>query len=250
MAREARPQLPAGTFNAWIGQDATDDDGPRDLRDNVRRVVADAGDVLGAPLVALCLQEVWDWDGTIPGFIPIRARLEDFGAEGRSTQWLIRDDAEILHTGFRQVPGGDWTWNGNRKQPRVFPRVVIRWDRQVWDLVGVHRIPGGPEPAIDLNRTGWNAEHTMLDTWQARIADNRRGEVRALFGDWNAAEDERPGYPYSIASLAESVNAEAALRHIDGALVAGAGVRDLQRLENKYGSDGHHPVVMTLVSQV
>lgn len=250
LRRRRVAELPTVTFNAWIGQDATDDRDPDDLRDNLRRMVADAADALEARPVTVCLQEVWDWDGTIPGYLPVRAPRNMFGPEGRSTVWLVLDDARVLHRGFRQTPGPGWVWNGKHKEPRVFPRIRVGWDRQVWDQTGVHRTPGGPRPRIELNRASWNAEHEMLAGWQTRIAEHRDDAVRVLQGDHNAGAGELAHYPYSIGTLAETMHAEAALRGVDGFLVAGAEVRGLERLAGAYGGDGHHATVATLAARV
>ena len=242
-----RPRLPAVTFNAWIGQDATDDRDPDDLRDNLRRMMSDASDALGEKIAAACLQEVWDWEGSIPGYQPVRTPRGMFGPEGRSTQWLLLDDLDY-RAGFRQAPG-EWIWNGNRKAPRVFPRVSFQHAGKTWDLTGIHRVPNGPKPQIDMNRAAWNAEHSLIEQWQTNIQERRPKHLRALFGDWNAGADEDPGYPYSIARLAKEIGCQTAMRHIDGALVdQRLEVRELQRLEGKYGSDGHRPVIMTLVA--
>jgi hypothetical protein len=244
----AQSILPIVTFNAWIGQDATDDQDPRDLRDNLIRMINDASDALHARIAAACLQEVWDWEGTIPGYEAVRAPRDLFRhAEAKSTQWLIleRDD---FRPSFRQVPGKGWIWNGNHKAPRVFPRVIQHHDGRNWDLTGVHRTPNGPDIHIPLNQESWRLEHDMLVRWQNEIAERRPNRPRALLGDMNAGAREKPGHPQSIANLADAIGARAAMRHIDGGLVAGAEIKRLQRLDGKYGSDGHHPVAMLLVA--
>lgn len=227
------------TFNAWVGQR------DRALRNNLIDLVDDAGypDILS-------LQEVWDWDGTIPGYDPIRAPHDEFPhPEARSTILLVRrrPGIEIQRTGFIDVAdhgGTKWVGpkHGEIHPPRVFPWVRALVDDQPWGVLGIHRTPGGPRPGIRANAPSWAAEDEAIVCW---FAAHPRIPCAAV-GDQNARRTTVG--PTSPRGLAKRVEGRLILKGIDGAIATGARplyVEELRRRDH-YGSDGHDPVLITL----
>jgi hypothetical protein len=188
-----------------------------DRRDNVSRLAT----VTGGPL-AIFLQEAQrggpDW--TVPGYV-----------------------------GYTGPEAGDgWEWNGNEKPMRVFVFVIVRWQGQVYVLICVHRIPNGPKPAIDRNEAAWNAEHRALVNLVGDLRESASNATYVLGGDWNAGEHDMPEYQYSLASLAQDIAAKMFVLHIDGFLLINGRMVEVEKLDNKFGSDGHRPVMGEVIA--
>lgn len=232
-----RHQLTSLTWNAHVGR------GDR-LSGTLARVLEDAG----APEVA-SLQEVWDWTGTVADYRRVQATPRSFPhREARSTVLLVRDDVRLRGEGAHQVDGGVWIGpvHGRPHPPRVYPRATLRHDRQLWDVVGVHRCPGGPDAERERNRQAWADEHRLLVRWSAARAADR---PFVMLGDWNnRASDD---HPLSVTGLSRdiggrAVNAGVALERIDGAVARGVTSMTTSTMADAYGSD-HHPVVVRIL---
>lgn len=223
------------THNVWKGQ-------PLDrVRDNVARLAKDTGQ----PLAIFLQESARDntrW--TIGGYV---AYTGPDAGDGDNNRILVLDDAEVLDSGHFRVPDGAWTWNGNDKPARVFVWVAVRWRGRVWVLVVVHRVPNGPVPLIHMNNEAWKAEHKGLVDLDDTLAKRWPNAVFAFGGDWNATMREMPDYRYSMRSLQKDLGVTGkgeAVIAIDGFLVRNGEVLDAEKLDEKYGSDGHRPVVV------
>lgn len=225
----------AVTWNAWIGQDATDDRDRDDLHDNVEAVLEAAG----LPAV-LALQEVWDWRERPPlGYRRYQAPRDRFPhQEDRSTQLLVAPGVRVLGHGARRAYGPGWTGpkHGLTKPPRVFPRVTLGWPGVgPLDVVGVHRT----RPAWSRDGVAYHGEAACLVDWHRDRPDDR---PQVWLGDWNEGDDSR-----DLLSLSRHLEAGIWLRGIDGALVHGLTVAGRRRIPGNFGGDGHRPVHLRLV---
>ena len=219
------------TFNAWIGQDATDDRGRDDLLDHVRHLLA----VTEFPEVAT-LQEVWDWRETVPGYRRVQASRKRYPRqEARSTILLVRRDLQVVAHGAVEAYGGGWTGpkHGTPHDARVFPWVAARQDAQspTFDVMGVHRT----REAWSRDGKAYHGEHRAIVEWSRR----RRPGPLVVAGDHNGPME----------ALARDLGGQARLRGIDGVVVRGAAVAGQRRVPGDYGSDGHHPVLTRLVAR-
>lgn len=202
------------------------------LRESVGRLLADTG----RP-AALLLQEARHWPR---GWEPRGYRA--LPSDG-DMAIVLRDDAEVIASGTWTVPGGGWVWNGKDRGPRVWPWVVARFGATTVALVNVHQIPNGPNPYITRNARAWASGQRMLAEKVPALA-RKYGCPVVLGGDWNARMDASPEHPASMLTLADSLGAKVRVRYIDGFLIVGAGAGKAEKLEDKYGSDAHRPVVV------
>lgn len=237
MTTDDHPAFRAVSWNAWIGQDATDDRDPDDLADNVEAMLEAAG----RPPVA-CLQEVSDWREPIRfGYVRVQAPRDRFPhPEARSTQLLVRRDVEVLGHGARQAYGPWWEGpkHGTPHPPRVMPRVTVRWPGVgALDAVGVHRT----RPAWSTDGLAYRGEAACLVDWNR---DRPPGRPQVWLGDWN-----EPSGASGLVMLADRLQAGVWLRGIDGFLVHGLAVAGVRRLPGKFGGDGHRPVHIRLVGR-
>lgn len=222
------------TFNAWIGQDATDDPRDRhDLLDHLNHLV----DVADHPEV-VSLQEVWDWTGErVDGYRCVQAPRDRFpGREARSTILLVRRDLQVTARGARQAQGGGWTGpkHGKPHPARVFPRASFRDDQDedlVWDIIGVHRT----RPPWSHQGRAFRGEHRTLVDW---TRDRRPGPV-VLLGDHNGPMED----------LARDIGGEAHLVGPDGVVARGCVVVGQHRVAGHFGGDGHRPILTRLVAR-
>lgn len=214
------------TWNPHIGR-------ADELRELVARLV-----VMADTPAIVTLEEVWDWHGTIPGYRRVAADPRRFPhREARSTIHLVRRKGVRLWShGARQVDGPEWIGpvHGKVHPPRVYPRATIRVDRQRWDVVGVHRTPGGPDAHREANRRSWRAEHDALVEWSD---DRAQARPFLLVGDHQAAPDR---HPFGHEALARDIGGEAKLRGPDGVIGRSCQLRHVERLA-ALGSD-HHAV--------
>jgi len=194
------------------------------------------------PAVA-ALQEVHDWSHDVKGYDRLAAPSHTYpDREARSTVLLVRrKGVRLLRYGFRDVGGRGWWWNGGVwHPPRVFP-----WARLEVDglgplaVIGVHRVPGGPVPGIARNAPEWRREHRALVQWHR----HRPRVPTVALGDWNDRKSTEA--PRSVSALADQVGGTLSLEGIDGAIVRGLRVATTE-LPSRYGSDGHHPVLVHL----
>jgi hypothetical protein len=241
-----RPRLELGelsvvTFNAWTGQ--TD----RGLRDNLVNMVGDVAALQGGVKPhAVVLQEVWDWDGSIPGYDRYAADPADFpGRKGRdadevrSTTVLVRErGVDVRRADYIEVHGPDWRGpkHGLHHRPRVFPdlTLVVPDSGRPWDLLAGHRTPGGPRAGIKANRASWAAEDAEIADWFQR----RGPQVAGM--DWNNTGSDRG--PLTVHDLARRVGGKYLLAGIDGFMFVDARGH-IHELPGRYGGDGHRPVV-------
>ena len=224
------------THNVWVGQ----------TRKSARGHLATIAGAHTPDVVFL--QEAKRLDGNmLDGFLNI-AGATQLGEDHDNCRILLREGAfELVTFGAWKVPGPTWVWNGKDKPTRVFPFVVARrvTDGRVFVLVSVHRIPGGPVPGIAANRIPWAEEHDALilgveSLWRYQYP----AATVVLGGDWNARADDKPEHPESLASLARDLGgAHVAVKHIDGFLTLGGQPRDVRKLDDLHGSDGHRPVI-------
>lgn len=230
-----RPEWTFVTFNVWVGQ-------PLDrLRANLIRLAKDTDfpDVI-------CLQEAKRWKGSIPGYETVRADSER--PEAGSTVLLVRKRAlDVVREVSVEVGGPDWIGpkHGDIHQPRVFPGAVVRdtvTPGRV-DVLGLHRNPGGPD---SRNEAAWNAEHRAILEWADQREANAAFRPKVLLGDLNSRRGANADDPQSLASLAKRLDARLITRGIDGGLVIDGDVKDVEELEDGYGSDGHKPVRFTV----
>ncbi len=157
-----------------------------------------------------------------------------------------------------QVPDGEWRWN-KPKGARVWERVVIDHDDgTVEEFWNGHRIPGGPDTGYPENQKPWNREHIFLVDILTEKMEKYPARRFTIAADWNTWLGKAPKHPFSIENLADALGAKAFLKHIDGFLVIEPRTDDDsnprtkptkyeysgRKLEAKFGSDGHKPVVM------
>lgn len=228
--------LRAVTWNAWIGQDATDDPGPGDLLDNVLALIKAAED----PHV-LALQEVKDWSEPVPGYRRIQAPRDRFPhQEDRSTVLLVRRDVRLLGHGARRALGPWWTGpkHGTPMPPRVFVRATL-WHPGAGavDVVGLHRT----RPNWSRDGMAYEGEAAALVDW-ARDRATRDNQV--WLGDWNEPADAS-----GLVRLAAHLDANVHLRGIDGGLVHGLVTAGVRRIPGRFGGDGHRAVHLRLVGR-
>ena len=223
----------AVAFNVWSGQR------PDDLRDNLLDLVEDAE----LPEV-LALQECKNFRGTIHGYR--RVALDTGHRENANTILLVRNTTRILKAKYLRVDGPVWIGpkHGIKHPPRVFPWIVAQDPGgDIFDIMGIHRTPGGPYPHIKVNAESWAAEDRELAAWFARREARAPGRPRVALGDWNNRTIDLRDL--SVRDLAKRVGADLRLKGIDGALVVNATSRRARKLPSLYGSDGHRPVIVT-----
>lgn len=224
------------TFNVWVGQK------PAQLKENLEKLTK----ALGMPHIVI-LEEAWRWrKGSIKGYVPVRPHQDKYDTD-KSTMILVRKDGRIIKKGSRRVKGGGWTWNGNDKAARVFPWVVVQFPvlgRRVWDVIGVHRVPNGPDPHIQKNAVAWAREHEMLIRWVRRLHKRHPDRVIVLGGDWNSRLGTEPQHQASLMNFRHDLPnpTEDAFRGIDGFFAVNAEFKQITELEHRFGSDAHNPV--------
>lgn len=151
----------------------------------------------------------------------------------------------VLERGAWKVPGARWRWK-KPKPSRVYAWALIRRisDGAVFLVVSLHRIPGGPVPGIVENRAAWGREHTSIVREVGRLAARFPKATVVLGGDWNAGANEKPEHRWSLASLARDLGGAAVrILHIDGLMVLRGRLGRVYKLDGRFGSDGHRPVV-------
>ena len=216
------------THNLWVGQSN------RSARRNLGRLAGDTD----RPHV-LALQEAHRFDGTIPGYRRIGVETKLHRDDGDCVL-LVRNDLPVIRPRLVQVGDPWWTGpkHGLRHPPHVFVGATIDHGGHRWDVLSVHRCWTGRGKR---NLGAWRAEHTALRRFLRERASRNRGQRPVIaLGDWNAGATE-------LEDLAQDVlkPAQLAMRGIDGALVINA-TAAADKLDGRYGSDGHHPVAVTV----
>lgn len=191
------------------------------------------------------VQEAKNVKGTILGYKAFRAPANLAKSDDdRSTMFLVRRGTRVVDEDWGAVPGGAWQYKDNKREPRVYGKLTLSLGRKkrpkLLDVYGIHRCPLGPLPPRPVNRTAWIAEHEMLVSWGQNDNDSLWG------ADWNTRENSNPDDAFSLKSLAADLKARMHLDGIDGFLTRGVKVLKLKKLNRKFGSDGHHPVVITI----
>lgn len=153
------------------------------------------------------------------------------------TSLMIRQEGTEVRREFFIEPGGpDWFGpvHNLRHPPRKFPAVTFIeegvHDRQRWTTAAIHRIPNdfrNPE-AIEFE---WNA----ITHW-ANARPKRRPIV--MPGDWNGRESE-PDFQ----EFERKTGMEFQLLGPDGFATRNCRITYMRKLERKFGSDAHRPVV-------
>jgi hypothetical protein len=117
-------------------------------------------------------------------------QLRQFGpAEGEEAPGialLIRNTVSIEDRTLLKMTE-PWWWNGNRREPRRYPAVVLRVDGRVWRVVGIHFPPGGPSGGADgRNRAAWLESKEAVQAY----ASNHPAPPVVAAGDVNATGEE------------------------------------------------------------
>lgn len=224
------------THNVWVGQR-----GP-ELLDSLRRLLDDHD----YPEV-VSLQEATGLHSAPKGYR--RHALDRGHRDHSSCQLLVREDLEIVRRHFIRPDGPTWYGpkHGLAHPPRVFPGVAVRYQRQVWDVLDVHRVPGGCHGDCAQNLDAYDAEHAALVRYAQRRAGLRHPRPLVMLGDWNNGTHDN--HDTGVRALADRIGARCYLEGIDGALVRGATATDVRKHAHLYGSDSHRPVSMTLTAQ-
>lgn len=228
-ADDDRHRLTVVTFNGWVANP--------DWRGNVHWLANDTD----RPH-AIVAQEAKRFHGTIRGYT--RHACDRKGPRHRecgSTIVLVRNDVRVTRERYLHVDGPDWRGpkHGLRHNPRTFPDLTLKADGQKWDLLAVHRTPGGPEGYAVAS---WTAEHREIVAWADRRAHRRKPRPLLVVGDHNDRKGGR--HVLGLSGLADDIDADLAVRGIDGALIVRAKGR-ARELDDYYGSDAHQPVVVT-----
>lgn len=187
----------------------------------------------------IIVTEAWRLRGSIGGYLRVGP---DWSRDRNlcSTIVLVRADHEVTRRRLIRVDGPSWWWNGNRRPPRIFVDVTVRIRGVLFDVLGVHRTPGGPDAGIIANRASWAAEHREILAWRRRRRRANPDRPRVVAGDHNDRLATR--VRRSVRALARRLGARAALRGIDGLLAINARVSRVRELRGRYGSDAHNPV--------
>jgi hypothetical protein len=236
--RERLPRIDVVTFNPWVGN--------RDLRGNLRQLIEDTS----RPL-ALSLQEMKGERLTPKGYTRIQADPKFHShPEDRSTVLLVRNKGvEILETGVLDTAdfgSKGWTW-GPKGQPKTsveHPPKIFPWARlatpdfELCVLAG-HRVAGGD----NINEDEWAAEHKAITRW----FENRPNVACLAAMDWNGRDDDMS--KFGVGRLVKQLGAESAIRGIDGVIATNVQRLRSEKHDEKYGSDGHRPVLTTAVKE-
>lgn len=228
--------LDIATLNVWVGQR-----GP-DLMDNLRMMLDD----LDYPEV-VGLQEAIGLHEAPKGYR--RHALDRGHRDNHSCQLLVRDDLEMVRRHFVRPDGPTWYGpkHGLAHPPRVYAGAAVRYQRQVWDVLDVHRVPGGCHGDRAQNLDAYDAEHDALVRYAQRRANLNKPRPLVMLGDWNNGTHDN--HDTGVRALADRIGARTYLIGVDGALVRGATASDVHLLNKPYGSDSHRPVAMTLTAQ-
>lgn len=228
---ERRSTLRLVTFNMWVGN--------RDPRQNLMALAFDTN----RPHV-IALQEARRFNGTIPGYE--RHDVDEPGnPESDNCVLLIRKEGvQVKRERDIDVKGPAWIGpkHGLKHPPRDFPGITVEVDGQRWDVVNVHRSWTG---GLRHNMGSWTAEHRALVSFADRRAQFAPNRPLAFVGDWNGRRSDPRRF--AMRDLNKSIGGRLLLKGIDGALVRGCRGR-ARRLDEKYGSDAHKPVEITLTA--
>lgn len=228
------PRLRLVTHNVWVGNRGDE------LRANLSRLAEDT-----SWPHAIAVQEATGLRLAIPGYQRVAVAVDELRhPDDLGCQLLLRDDVELVRRRLVPVGGPWWTGpkHGHRHPPKVFVGATVGWAGLRWDLLSVHRVWTG---GMRRNMGAWAAEHEALAEWtraRAARADGHRPVVE--LGDWNGRTSDTGRL--SVTGLAAQVDGKLTMRGIDGALAVNATVSGCRELERRYGSDGHHPLVMRL----
>lgn len=228
MTRQPRgPALRLVTFNEYVGQSA------RRAARNLAQLARDTDHPH-----AMALQEARRFTHSIPGYRRVAVDTVLAPDDGDCVL-LVRDDVEVVKE--RQVPVGPPGWigpHGDSHPPHIFVGATLETEGRRWDVLDVHRCWGMRH---QRNMPTWRAEHAALMRWLRDRASRERGRrpVVAL-GDWNAGAEDLSPLAHDVGRVCQL-----AMRGVDGALAINA-TAAVHELGEKYGSDAHHPVVVTV----
>lgn len=211
------------THNVWVGQE------PEEIRSHLVELAEETEGPAG-----IFLQEARRFNGSIPGYRRI-AEDDTREQEDSNSVLLVRHDLEVMHEHYVRVKGPHWVGpkQGKSHPPKVHVGATVRHQDQPWVLLDVHRIPNDLRNplAVDL-------EWLALRRWASHRTE---GRPLAMIGDWNARHVD-----LDLREFAAHIDAEIHLRGIDGALTRNCTVTRVRELKGLYGSDAHHPLVITL----
>ena len=86
----------------------------------------------------------------------------------------------------------------------------------------------------------------LLVRWSIELSRNHPYGQQVLVGDWNTYRGKAPAHPASIESVATLIGAKIRMRGIDGFLVVRDGESSVRTFGDRFGSDTHRPVALTL----
>lgn len=226
------PDLHLVTFNMWVGN--------KDPKGNLEALADD----LNYPDV-IAVQEGRRFDRVPRRYV--RYVVEEEGnPEADSCILFVHQSLNVPIVRNLQVDGPDWIGpkHGLVHPPRDFPGLTVEKDDFKWDILNVHRTWTG---GLRKNMGAYRAEHDNLLAYAARRFDAQPHRPLVFLGDWNSRKhDPRP---LAVSGLAKRMGAdEVLIRGIDGALVRNARGW-ATKLDQKYGSDGHRPVEISLRSK-
>lgn len=143
-----------------------------------------------------------------------------------------------------QVKAPNWRGpkHGLEHPPRLFVGTPMRGEPRGdrFNVLSIHRMPGGPTSRLPGGQANWAAEHDAIVSY-ARQHD---GSPLVLGADWNCRVTNR--HPLSVTGLARRIRGVLGVKGIDGVITRGFKRVRVRRLLRRYGSDGHRPVVVDL----
>lgn len=226
-------QLRLVTFNGWSGN--------RDWRGNL----TDLADDTSMPHV-IATQETYRFDGNVPGYERHDITEPGNPRAGNCVLFVRHRGVTICRERDIDVEGPGWVGpkHGIQQPPRDFTglSILTEEDGQRWDVLNVHRTW---THNLRTNMGAWAAEHRELVDFADRRHRAAPGRPLVMLGDWNGRKSDPR--PLSVSGLAKAIGADVRLRRIDGALTRDCEGR-AKRLPGRYGSDGHHPVLVTLTA--
>lgn len=231
--RGPRPSLSVVTFNVSATQRGDQ------LRANLPRMIVDAG----TPKV-VALQEAYGLHASVPGYRLVGARGEAAGGrpDALGCQLLVRDGVPIARRWILRVEGPWWVGphQGHKHPPRVYVGVTVESGGRRWDVLDVHRVPGG----FARNREAYVAEDRALLGWVLDRREEHPHRPIVLPGDWQHPPTEHDRLrPWDVA---RRIGGHMAFAGIDGVISTGAKPTRTRELPGLYGSDSHQPVRVDL----
>lgn len=221
------------TFNVWVGQALAD------MQENLTKLVERCPE----PFVALATQETRRFQGDIEGTRRVEGVDPGNPDDGSC---LLFVGGKVVKERIVEVGGPGWTGpkHGIAHEPRIFVGATVESRGQRFDVLCIHRSYGG---VGSRNEQAWIAEHNAIIEWVEQRLERHPDRPIVILGDWNQSLSEHG--PYSVRTLAKRLKAQALIPSgrpaIDGALLINCH-GTAKKLAGGFGSDGHHPVLVTV----